>query len=281
MSEHSFGGLWTSKKLEILKKYLGFYANALKATPFKLIYIDAFAGTGRCTIKARGSKQTIQGSAHIALDVEPPFHEFFFIEKKPKHVKQLRELLERHPQGGSARIIQGAAEIHLASVLNQQNWRNTRGVLFLDPYGLQCDWKMVKAIAESKALDVFFLVSLSGIYRQATNNLRDADGDKRESLTRFLGTSDWQNDLYAKQGDMFDHDESFRHANPEGVAKYVQTRLSTIFAKVVDPIILFHEDEHGKKGAPLYALFFAISNPSKSAIDLASRVSGEIMSKLR
>ena len=169
----------------------------------------------------------------------------------------------------------------MGGVLSAQNWRSTRGVLFLDPYGLQCDWDMVKAIARTEALDVFFLVSLSGIYRQATNNLRNADSDKREALSRFLGTSDWQTALYTKQQDMFGQDDSYRHANPAGVTKYVQERLSTVFAKVMEPVVLYQEDKNGRRGAPLYALFFSVSNPGKAAIDLASKVSREIMSPLR
>lgn len=281
MKEHAFGGVWTGKKLEILKSYLQFYVVALKAAPFKLVYIDAFAGTGRCIIKDRGTKRTIAGSAQIALDIEPAFRELIFIEKKPKHVKQLQALLDTHQVGVRSRIVQGSADEELRGVLASQNWRETRGVLFLDPYGLQCDWETVKLIAGTKALDVFFLVSLSGIYRQAMNDLRDADKDKIESLNRFLGTPDWQTELYQAQGGLFGEDSHHRHANPAGVTQYVKKRLETIFPKVVDPTVLYHVDGQGRRGAPLYALFFAVSNPGKHAIALATKVSKEIMAKLR
>lgn len=45
-TEQLFGGSWTEKKLNILKKYLDSYNTALKNKPFKRVYIDAFAGTG-------------------------------------------------------------------------------------------------------------------------------------------------------------------------------------------------------------------------------------------
>ena len=45
-TEHSFGGPWTQEKLEILSRYLDAYTTALKNQPFRLIYIDAFAGPG-------------------------------------------------------------------------------------------------------------------------------------------------------------------------------------------------------------------------------------------
>jgi len=41
-----FGGDWTEQKLRVLQEYLTAYITALKDQPFKLAYIDAFAGTG-------------------------------------------------------------------------------------------------------------------------------------------------------------------------------------------------------------------------------------------
>ena len=49
MSQMSFGGDWTLEKLEILELFGCAYTTALKgrpspASPFTLIYVDAFAG---------------------------------------------------------------------------------------------------------------------------------------------------------------------------------------------------------------------------------------------
>ena len=153
MKEHTFGGAWTRTKLDILKSYIHFYVNALKDTRFKLVYIDAFAGTGRCTVRIRGARHTIPGSAAIALDATPAFSELFFIEKKARHVKELTAMLQDHPIGSRAKIVKGTADNNLEAVLGGQNWKSTRGVLFLDPYGLQCDWRTVQMIADTRALD--------------------------------------------------------------------------------------------------------------------------------
>ena len=47
-----FGGAWTLKKLGILERYLDAYTTALKSQPFKLMYIDAFAGTGQIALSS-------------------------------------------------------------------------------------------------------------------------------------------------------------------------------------------------------------------------------------
>ena len=51
-----FGGRWTETKLEILEAYLNAYTTALKHKPFKLIYIDAFAGTDRSSGRRTGRR---------------------------------------------------------------------------------------------------------------------------------------------------------------------------------------------------------------------------------
>ncbi len=47
-----FGGSWTKEKLDILQRYLNAYTTALKNQPFRLWYIDAFAGTGDVQLRA-------------------------------------------------------------------------------------------------------------------------------------------------------------------------------------------------------------------------------------
>ena len=81
---HSFGGAWTLIKLEALEKYLMAFNIALSKQNFTRLYIDAFAGTGRCDVKVDGEKRSIDGSARRALATNPPFHRFCFIELQKK-----------------------------------------------------------------------------------------------------------------------------------------------------------------------------------------------------
>lgn len=281
-TSHVFGGIWTQTKLNILEEYLNFFTTALQRLPYRLIYIDTFAGTGRCTIKLKGTSQTIPGSAQIALDASPGFDAYYFIEKKKQHTRELQTLLSAHINGPKGQIVSGDAVQELKAVLANNNWGSTRGVLFLDPYGLQSDWEIVEQIEATKALDVFFLVNLAGICRQAARNLRNADSGKRERLNLYFGTNTWIEDLYAAQGDMFtDQDDRTRHADPKAVTAYMKKRLQSVFTTVLDPVTLYQEDDAGNRGAPLFALFFAISNPNKKAIGLASKVAKDIMAKLR
>ena len=81
-----FGGPWTLIKLEVLEKYLNFYTTALKNQPFKLCYIDAFAGSGKIDIRG---ETAIPGSAIRALDY--PFHKYYFFEKELSYITALKK----------------------------------------------------------------------------------------------------------------------------------------------------------------------------------------------
>jgi three-Cys-motif partner protein len=189
--QHLFGGSWTRIKLEALEKYLKAFNIALSRQTFTRIYIDGFAGTGRCDIKQATGKASVEGSARRALLAEPGFHKFCFIELDTKKIKALELLKEEHPDK-SIEIIQGDANLALKKVCNEYNWKNTRAVLFLDPYGLQVEWSTLEQIAETKAIDIWYLFPLAGLYRQMAKNAKALDADKENAITRIVGTDEWK-----------------------------------------------------------------------------------------
>ncbi len=108
MAKQQFGGDWTEDKLSRIKKYFERYNIALKNQRFSREYIDAFAGTGYREVRCEETDEAtlfpelvenevrgfLDGSARIALKVEPGFTRFTFIEKNPKKVEDLRRLKE-------------------------------------------------------------------------------------------------------------------------------------------------------------------------------------------
>lgn len=101
-TEHRFGGAWTEIKLKVLRDYLHFYTQALKKQPFKLMYIDAFAGTGDRSVCGEQpslfiSERRLRGSARIALDLERHFGRYVFIEKHLRRFQALEMLRQQYP----------------------------------------------------------------------------------------------------------------------------------------------------------------------------------------
>ena len=156
-----FGAEHTQIKLGALFNYLPAYTTALSNRPFTLHYVDAFAGTGKCTIRLGNRSKTIPGSAWLALECEPRFDKLVFIEKAPSKVKELRDLVANpHFAGRDCTIQRGDANELLPAYLDQLG-PGDRAVVNLDPFGMDVHWSTLEKIAASKIADVFYLFPLS------------------------------------------------------------------------------------------------------------------------
>jgi three-Cys-motif partner protein len=280
--KHAFGGPWTLLKLSALEKYLAAFTQALSRQNFTLLYIDAFAGTGRCDVTMNGTKTTIDGSARRALLSSPPFHHYCFIELKLKNQSALAELKAEHTRK-LIDIVRGDANKALETLLRKYNWKNTRAVLFLDPYGFHVNWSTLEMIAKTEAIDVWYLFPYSGLYRQAAKSAEGLDKEKSDSITRILGTEEWRQVFYAlpRQGSLFGVENEEREADHKEMLLYVSKRLREIFPAVTEPKILYQGgDSRNPSGAPLFALYFAASNPNPKACALATKIASEIIGGL-
>jgi len=275
-SAHEFGAAHTALKLETLRSYLPAYTTALQSR-FFLHYIDAFAGTGMCNIKVGGEQIEIPGSASIAIECSPPFHRMVFIEKSRRRARALERLKQRAADR-RIDIVKDDANVALPAQLRSLN-RGDRAVVFLDPYGMQVEWQTICDVAASKIADVWYLFPLSGLYRQASLRADDIDDDKAAALTRILGTDEWRTAFYERPliEDMFTRASDIRTAKVPQMVAFVKKRLELVFPSVVDPKLLYQVKKSGKQGAPLFALFFAVSNPSHAARALALRFAKSVL----
>lgn len=287
-ADHEFGSISTDLKLSLVGEYLQQFTTALRPQFENLWYIDAFAGTGERTVviprraadmlgpEVDERVERRRGSAKIAIDVVPEFNRLVFMDKRPRHIAALNELRASHAHR-AINIIPGDANAAIMRLLSQQrSWAGTRAVMFLDPYGMSVDWETLVAIRQTESIDVWYLVSLSGLFRQATRDAEDLDSSKRAALTRMIGTPDWQKDWYElkKRTNLFgDTDERLaRTAEVDDMERYFGARLADLFAAVLPPLRL-----NDDRGIPQFALFFAISNPKPAAIGLATRIARHIL----
>lgn len=280
--QHNFGGIWTLLKLAALEKYLSAFTTALSKQNFRLIFIDGFAGTGRCDVRVDGEKSTVDGSARIALRTNPPFHRYCFIELSPKKLAALQGLASEYPDR-SIEIIRDDANAALRDLCAKYDWKNTRAVLFLDPFGLHVEWTTLEAIAGTGAIDVWYLFPYSGLYRQAARNAQALAPDKEAAITRCLGTNEWRQMFYVpqRQGDLFGNESELREAEHHEMLKYVSDRLRGVFPAVTEPKILYQlSNAKNPGGAPLFALYFAASNPNPRAFRLAIKIARDVINAL-
>lgn len=287
---HKFGGEWTQEKLTRLQLYLRAYMQAMKNQPFKLVYVDAFAGTGYVSptsdeeelplfeiFDAEEPKSFLQGSATIALEIDPPFHQYTFIDRKLEHVAELERLKGEYPDLASRiEIKQGDANIEVQRLCS--NWvRTDRAVLFLDPYGMQVEWSTLLAIAKTRAIDLWLLFpSAIAVNRLLTKDGQISVGWKRR-LDLLFGSDEWFQRFYVTrtEQDLFGSREiTQRQATLDAIEGYFIEKLKSIFPKVAEnPLSLSTPD-----GRPLYLLCFAASNDGRGG-DLALRIAQHILSR--
>jgi hypothetical protein len=68
-----------------------------------------------------------------------------------------------------------------------------------------------------------------------------------------------------------------RDAGHKEILKFVSVRLSKLFPAVLEPKILYKNKD---RGAPLFALYFGISNPGPKAIAAAKNIANHILNSI-
>ena len=286
-----FGGPWTIIKVETVVGYLEAFTTLLlnkpsRGQPFKRVYIDGFAGSGSFKFGAittglfKRDATEVAGSAQRALSVRPPFDALHFIENRSACLKALRKMA-----AGDHRVVihDGDANAATRKLCGEIPWHRTRGVIFLDPFGASLEWETLKVIAATKALDVWYLFPLSSVFRNAPRAFEKLTSEKRASITKILGTSEWEAEFYREapkvRVGLFDMQEDRkvrRTVDVDAIEAFIGRRLKTVFPAVAKPRRLL-----GLKNVPLFSLFFAVSNPSSAAIGPALKIAAFLLGRKR
>jgi three-Cys-motif partner protein len=290
-SLQQFGGDWTINKLKRIGKYLAAYTQVLKNKNFHLIYIDAFAGTGYRTVDFKDDKQSLlfpdqagedaeilhTGSARIALETNPYFAEYYFVEQSFDKCRELNLLKQEYPdKAHKIHVIQKDANTFIQDICHDFR-KNTswRSVLFLDPFGMNVAWDTVEAIADTHAIDMWYLFPL-GV---GVNRLLRRDGnipqEWQKRLDCIFGDRGWRDIFYKKVStpSLFEDNTELtrKSAGFEEITRYLIKRLKTIFAGVAkNPLPLLNS-----RNNPLYLLCFACGN--KRGAPIALRIAEHIL----
>ncbi len=286
MKAQRFGSAHTEKKLGLVAHYLERYATALKNQPFKKLYIDAFAGTGSWTGRSQSDGPSLplldvedikEGSAVRALRVEPPFDHYIFIEKSRRKSSALRRLGQEFPDRAKRmEVITNDANEAIQELCQRTDWRKSRAVVFLDPYGFEVRWETVEVLARTRAVDLWYLVPTGiGINRQITRDGRILpEGGKR--IDAMLGTTEWRSRLVRTETtvDLFGlQTHSLKAGGIDEIAELVLERLAGIFKGGVVKYGL----PLGTQGKAMYTLVFACANPAPKARKLTQRLAGAVL----
>jgi len=228
--------------------------------------------------------QFLIGSAKRALSADKKFDRYFFIENDKKKVAELCKMVntEFPDLKEIVKIYCGDANEKIEQILRDLNWRYNRGLLFLDPYATEVNWTTLETVAKTKSIDVWYLFPFSALNRMLPKNGKYKMW--KDCIDRLLGDSGWQTEFYMDDpqkllwdllpdSEAFDSDPRKIKVNPERIKAYIISRLETIFPCVSKHPKIFRNS----KNSPLFLFFFAISNESEKAQNIALRMADHIL----
>jgi len=299
-----FGGNWTLDKLRILGKYLDEYTTALKNQSFSLIYIDAFAGSGRFSLRHQAEPsgpdlfdetigqdpagvastrqevsihgedseflEFLDGSTEIAAGiVDRPFDELVFIEKDRARCDQLAS------QFNESRITIHNSEANTFLQNLGWDWASHRGVLFLDPFGTQVEMRTLRRIASMEALDTWILFPVGTIARLLPRKLEanPSAAPYAERLMSVFGDDSWKN-LYRRsdQSTLFGPEEYIREKGHSQILELYIEKLEQIFG---DRLLSRTRPLKNSRNSTIFEFIFCVGSPS--GIGPAHRIAGHII----
>lgn len=270
-----FGGNWTKTKLDIIERYLNAYTTALKSQRFKLMYIDAFAGTGQVEIPKddEEGRELLRGSVQRALAVrDKAFDHLVLIEKDEAQYRELLTLKREHP-GRQIQILNEDANLVLRDL--GKDWRNWRGVLFLDPFGTQVDWTTIQSICRTNALDTWVLFPVSTIQRILPRSRKPDEISPKwvSRLDRIYGGDGWR-DLYSlsEQLPLLGRRQERREPGVSGLLDIYRQQLRDLFGnRWLDKSGTLRNS----RGTPLFELLFVVGNAA--GIGPAKNIAGHLL----
>jgi three-Cys-motif partner protein len=294
LADQKFGGPWTEEKLTRLRKYLEAYTVIFTKNPsaarLRRIYVDAFAGTGSRMQEPSATADSdlglfeddhdlrlfMKGSVQVALDIDPPFHEYLFIENDPAFASDLENVISSYPQlVDRIHVKTGDANGVLVEWAGCTSWRFQRAVVFLDPYGMQVEWSTIEALAATKAVDLWLLFPLGqGVNRLLTRS-GPPTGAWADRLTTIFGTDQWKQAFYKVSGQLglFDDDPHFeKDASFGSITRFFLDRLGSVFEKVApNPLV-----PRNSRNNPIFLLCFGAANPkgASTAVKIARNLLG-------
>jgi len=197
-----FGGSWTQEKLELLSKYLHAYTTIFTKNPqalfFETTYVDAFAGTGTLVAPdwplaglfpqlQEGVEDYQKGSARGALEVEPQFDHYIFVEKDKKRFNELLQIKADFATRDIG-VKNEDANVFLRRWCSELDTSKSRAVVFLDPFGANVQWATIKLIAATRAIDLWLLFPIFAVNRMLVRDSETSclmgeavNGDFRDS----------------------------------------------------------------------------------------------------
>ena len=188
---------YAKDKLTILNGYMARFTTAMKDSKWRALnYIDLQAGPGKNRFSPSGD--IMLGSPLLARSTRFPFDNLFLVEMESPEFDALETRIGVGDRAASANLYNDDCNVAVDSIVGQIGQTDSQFVpgqwpslnlAFLDPEGLEVEWKTVEKLARMNRMDLIINFSTSGITRNAGQFV---DRDEETVFDRFFGTREWR-----------------------------------------------------------------------------------------
>jgi three-Cys-motif partner protein len=274
-------GPWAKEKLDSLGAYLDYYTKRLKNQTWCKArwYVDAFAGPGLSPVRQSKKSEPqdagfleglvedavepeaieyIKGSPRVALELANPFDHYIFIESDPDRIGELESLKAEFSGRRDIHVLSGDASERLLELLSRPiNWRSNKGVVFLDPFGMQVPWSTIERIGKTHGLETI----INFPWAMAINRLLMKSGDIPAAwqlrLDLTFGSGEWRDLVYEQRSDLLGTQRVKREDATDRMLSWFSLRLKDAFGHASDAQLI-----KNTRGNPLYYLVWAGPHPA-------------------
>jgi three-Cys-motif partner protein len=204
---------------------------------------------------AKKTGAEVEGSPTIALNVQPRFDAYCFIDLNADKTGYLRTICGDRQD---VDIHTGDSNKYLTeTVLPAIQYKKfTRALCLLDPYGLHLDWEVMLQAGQSKAVDMFLNFPVMDMNRNAIwKDPSKVPKGGIDRMNKFWGDESWRDAAYGEppQGNLFGSEPPVKLRNKDIVAAFTK-RLKEVagFGYVPEPLPM-----KNSKNAVVYYLFLA------------------------
>jgi len=258
-------GYWSEIKLDIIRKYAVAYSKIMNKQTYinNYHYIDGFAGAGIHISK--NTKEFIPGSPANALNINPPFNQYHFIDLDGDKAELLKELSKDNPK---VSVYEGDCnQILLKKIFPLIKYEDyKRALCLLDPYGIHLNWEVIYTAGQSRTIEIFLNFSVMDMNMNVLwNNPEKVDQKQIDRMNTFWGDESWRKAAYEKQQGLFERFEE--KTSNKTIVEAFRNRLKTVagFGYIPEPLPM-----RNTIGATIYYLFFA--SPNKTGEKIISNI---------
>jgi three-Cys-motif partner protein len=182
-------GAWVHDKKYYFERYLDIFTHGVgKKWNGHLAYADLFSGPGKSVI--RESSEEVEGSPLIALRYD--FARYVFVDV-PEVIATLRKRLKSHPKFSLTTLIERDCNA-VVEKIRKAIPANHLTLAFIDPTGLQIQFKTIKRLVEERKVDLLMTIQFGMGIRM---NIRQYTAAERAVLSDFMGNDGWRDDVSA------------------------------------------------------------------------------------